>query len=252
MEIGFKKSKAKYFIKMWEKLDQRLQIPWDKLNDIKWTCVRVVEPVIETRKDARKWLALARKHPRKELEELVRREKAKREPQEPSGRGKIEDRDADEAIARAAATDTPYVEDVEDPEVLEEDGSTLLRDEVTVEDPETGEPLPLNRLTFIVDGEQFSHIVAALERMAQVTGVEHPGELLDFMAAEVNETLADGAAGGAVHRLDWYVKNLERLFEVKIDVEIPKNSKLRKMSRLNKPKAGKKKKAKKRGKGKRR
>ena len=106
-----------------------------------------------------------------------------------------------------------------------------LAEEIDDEDEETGEIERLIRLTFIVDRDEQSHIMAAFERMAQITGVKHPGKLLDFMAGEVNQTLADNEAGGAMHRLKWYVQNLERIFEVKIEVEVPRNSRLRKMSR---------------------
>lgn len=236
VEMAYSLWKAREYIGIWETFDQRLKIPWEVENDkealqlstVPWTKLRVITSVVDNKKEARKWLKTAQKRSRKELEELVRQEKARRRPQESGGRGrKIEDVDVAEGVEDAANSKTPFVEDIQ----ADADMLTDLAEEIDDEDEETGEVARLIRLTFIVDRDEQSHILAAFERLAQITGEKHPGKLLDLMAGEVNETLADNEAGGAVHRLEWYVQNLERIFEVKIEVEVPRNSRLRKMSR---------------------
>lgn len=255
IRLGFKRTKAKNCIRMWEVLDQRLGIPWEsegkntlQLRGIPWTNIRVVMPVIAPRgkpvlgkREAKKWLLEAKKRPRSELQELVRQQKGKDKGSEPdsperTARGnEVVEADPAPALAAAAGTETPFVEDIPealDDELCADNPEALGLEEVTHEDPDTGEFVRLMRVTYMLTRDEYSHVKAAMERMAQITGIEHPGKLLDLMAAEVNETLAD-AETGAAHRLDWYTKNLERIFDVEIEVTVPPNSKLRTMSRVS-------------------
>lgn len=259
IQLGFARTKAKNCIRMWEVLDQRLGIPWEtesksvlQLRGIPWTNIRVVMPIIAPRgkpvlgkREAKKWLLEAKKRPRTELQELVRQQKGKDKGNEPdsperTARGnEVVDAEPEAALAVAAATETPFVEDIpqeiDDAEVCVDDPGTLGLEEVDHEDVDTGEFVRMMRITFMLTREEYAHVLAAMQRMAQITGISHPGKVLDLMAAEINETLADTEAGGAAHRLDWYVKQLERIFDVEIEVEVPPRSKLRTMSRVEIP-----------------
>jgi hypothetical protein len=260
IRLNFGRTKAKNCIRMWEVLDQKLRIPWEaedtkklQVKGIPWTNIRVVMPMIAPRgKDviskgeARRWLLRAKKHARNELAVLVKQERAKQQGKEPSGEraaksGEIQEANMDAELEAAAATETPYVEEiptgVEDivadgVDLGENDSTKVYASEVDGIDPETGEEIRLMRVTYMLTRDEFSHVKAAHERMGQITGIAHPGKQLDLMAAEINETLADAAAGGAAHRLDWYVKNLERIFDVELECTVPPNSRLRQMSRV--------------------
>lgn len=267
LRLGFQRTKAKVHMRMWEVLDQHYHIPWEgepgqlQLKDVPWTNVRVVFPVIAprngelvSRREAQSWLKKAQVRSRRELQELVRQAKdassdRPRTGERPARRSEIRDEDVSAPVAAAAGTETPFVDDPTsapddfvpptgdfDADGLDAEGLDPSKSEVKEVDgidPETGEEIRLSRVSFMLTREEFSNVTAALERMASISGIQHTGRLLDLMAAEVNNTLADEDSGGAAHRLKWYVENLERIFGVEIDVKVPKSSKLRTMSRVS-------------------
>lgn len=90
---------------------------------------------------------------------------------------------------------------------------------------EAGERLGLTYLRVGLYPEQASHVWSALHGLhAIVTGGDasqpmNLGVLFDYMAAECNELLlVHPHRGGVRQRLEWYVENLERVFNVRIEV----------------------------------
>jgi len=229
--LGFKKRKAEHYIQIWEKLNQKLGFEWAQVKHIGWSRLSRVVPVIETRTDAKKWLKLAEKHSKRELETLVKEHRdEKRAAQIESGEilpGRGFDHihhDTDDELADIGDGGGPFV----DPAILQ-------HAEVFEEDPETGESQPLHEFKVYLYPEQWSNVMDAMERAGQLTGSNKACNLLDMMATEFNGTYVETADGGVAHGLERHVKLLERVFGVKLSVEVPRDSKLRQMSRLSPP-----------------
>jgi len=229
-EVNFERRKADYCIGIWEKLSQKLGIPWERIEGIGWSKIKTVLPVIETRKQAETWLKKAGNHSRRELETLVKQAQAKQ----------LEDSGEEAPPARLPATrihhdvqeelegvhqttDAPFV----DASVLEHAGTVMVG-----EDEETGEKVPLHEFKTYLFKEQWANVMAAMERAGQLVNSDKVGHMLDVIATEFNVTHAETSDGGVAHRLEHYVKLLERLFEVQIEVTVPRTSKLRTMSRV--------------------
>lgn len=226
--LGFKKRKAEHYIEIWEKLNQQLGYEWNQVKHIGWSRLSRVVPVITTRKDAKKWLKLAENHSKRELETLVKEHRAEKRAAQIEAGEIPPDRefehvphDTEIEVSELAEGDTPFV----DPAILQ-------HAEVFEEDPETGEPQPLHEFKVYLYPEQWADVMAAMERAGQLTGSKKACNLLALMAVEFNSTYMETADGGVAHGLERHVKSLEQTFDVRITVEVPKGSKLRKMSRL--------------------
>jgi len=240
MEIGYKRRAAEHHIEIWEELHQKRGIPEERIAHIGWSKVRTIMPVVKESNNKRtleKWLKRAETHSRRELATLIKRERDGEEDQEEPPKRKFERKhhDTEEELEGVhERTDSPFV----DPAVIQ-------HREFVEEDEETGDKIPLHEFKVYCYKEQWANIMAAMERAGQLTNSDKANYLLDMICLEFNETYAETEDGGVVQTLDRHVKNLERIFDVKIEVEIPASSKLRKMARLDdesKSKASKKRK----------
>ena len=86
-------------------------------------------------------------------------------------------------------------------------------------------------MKFTLAEAQAENVRAALNRAAEMSGSEKTGHQLDLICSEFNASYVETEDGGAAKRLDWYVANLERIFGVKIDVEVPEGSALMNMAK---------------------
>lgn len=230
IEVGRKKRACQEYMRIAGTLDRALGIPWNEVRHIGWSKLKTVEPLCDTVKTAMVWIKKAEKHSRKELEVLVRREQAKRNGKDPDAlpvraSPKITriPHNTDEEIEDAHnVTVTPYV-----------DMRANAHKEDADSDEEPAEEVALHEFKAYLFPDQYSNWMAAVESMAQMANSDKVCFLMDLIATEINQTLS-GSDQTAAHRLDWYVKNLERVFECKITVELPRvGGKLREMVRVD-------------------
>jgi hypothetical protein len=181
--------------------------------------------MIETRDDAKKWIKTAESHSKRELDTLVKLEHAKK--RGGGGPDKIFDHvnhDLDGELEGVQdSTPGPYV-----------DPAILTHNEVEITDEETGDPVPLHQFSCYLYGEQWNNVMAAMQRAGQLTNSDKACYLLDMIATEFNSTYVETDDGGVAHKLEWHRKNLERIFGVEIEINVPADSPLREMSRLPK------------------
>jgi hypothetical protein len=225
-ELSFGRRKADHYVEIWTKLAHQLGYSWEQVRPIGWSKLSRIVGVIESKKDAAKWLKLAEKHSRRELETLVRDHKVQTAPppdttDRPSITRVVEHDVQAELQGVAGSTDGPFVSGVPSSE-------TSVVEDVTAD--ENGQPL--HKFAVLLFPEQWSNVMGAMERAGQIGNSDKVCHQLDMIATEYNVAFAATSDGGAAHRLDYYVKLLERVFDVKIDVHVGETSRLRHMSRM--------------------
>lgn len=222
--LPFQYRKADHYIELWELFSQKLGISWSEVEHIGWSKLIKVKGLIENKKDAKKWIKICEKYGRRELETLVKDEHARR-------RGDAPPRPPVEFVEHD--TDLELVglhEDIDGPFI---DPAVLTHNEIFLEDPETGEAVPLHQFQVYLYADQWKNVMAAMERAAQLTNSDKACFLLDMIATEFNSTYVESGDGGVAQNLDTVIKNLERVFDVNIEVTVPVKSDLRKMSRVD-------------------
>ena len=224
-ELPFQYRKADHYIELWELFSQKLGYSWEEVKHVGWSKLAKVKGLIENKRDANKWIKTCEKHSKRELDTLVKDENARRRGDQPP-RPAVEYVEHDTEIEleglQGEGVDGPFI-----------DPAILTHSEISLEDPETGEPVPLHQFQVYLYAEQWSNVMAAMERAAQLTNSDKACFLLDMMATEFNTTYVEAGDGGVAQSLNRIVKNLERVFDVSIDVDVKDDSKLRKMSRLD-------------------
>ena len=224
--LPFQYRKADHYIELWELFCQKLGYDYDEIKHVGWSKLIKVKGLISTKRDAKKWIKVCEKHGRRAIETMVKRENQRRRAESGDQDTKPIERIQHDTEAELEGihetTDGPAV----NPELL-------FHDQLDYEDEETGETVPLHQFQVYLFAEQWKNVMAAMNRAGQLANSEKAGHLLDLICDEFNNTYADAEDGGVAHKLDLHIKNLERIYEVKIDVEVPKNSRLRKMSRLD-------------------
>jgi hypothetical protein len=242
-ELPFQYRKADHYIELWELFSQKLGISWAEVEHVGWSKLIKVKGLIENKKDAKKWIKVCEQFGRRELETLVKDEHDRSRGEEP-GRPPVEfvehDTDLELEGLHGEGAEGPFI-----------DPSILTHSEISLEDPETGEAVPLHQFQVYLYAEQWKNVMSAMERAAQLTNSDKACFLLDMMATEFNSTFVEAGDGGVAQNLNTIVKNLERVFDVSIEVSVRDDSKLLEMSRLDeasKKKAKKAKKAKKKAK----
>jgi hypothetical protein len=234
--LPFQYRKADHYIELWELYCHKLGYDYNEINHVGWSKLVKVKGLISNKRDAKKWIKQAESHSRRQLETLVKREHQRRRAESPEDdrppTARVEHDTQAELEGVHETTDRPAV----NPELL-------FHDEISFEDGETGETVPLHQFQVYLFNEQWANVMAAMNRAGQLANSEKAGHLLDLICDEFNNTYADDADGGVAHSLDRHIKNLERIYEVKIEVEVPKDSRLRKMSRLDGEKPEKKEKS---------
>jgi len=182
---------------------------------------------MDTESSAKKWVQLAEKHSKSELETLAREERTRRKgdypPEDTRPLERIHHETDEELVGVHEMVDVPYV-----------DPAVAHHEEFAWEDEDTGETRPLHEFKVYLFTNQWANVMAAMERAGQVANSDKACHLLDILATEFNTTYAETSDGGVAHRLDWHVKNLERLYGVCISVDVPGGAAIRKMSRLDK------------------
>jgi hypothetical protein len=68
-ELGIQYRRAKYYVSIADTV-KKLGIEWEEIEDIGWTKMRVLLPIIE--EDPKGWITLAEAHPVRELEAMVK------------------------------------------------------------------------------------------------------------------------------------------------------------------------------------
>lgn len=223
--LPFKWRKADHYIELWEIYCQKLGYDYDEIKHIGWSKLVKVKGLIENKRDAKKWIKKAETHSRRQLETLVKQEHAKRRGDEDPVPGPqkqfVEHNTGDELAGVHEGLTAPAV-----------DPALLVHNETVIEDDETGETVPLHQFQVYLYEDQWKNVMAAMNRAGQLSNSDKACFLLDLMASEFNTTYAETGDGGVAHKLQFHISNLERIYGVKIDVEVPADSKLRKMSRL--------------------
>jgi len=229
IKLPFQYRKADHYIELWELYHQKLGYDWGEIRHVGWSKLIKVKGLIETKRDAKKWIGRCEKHGRRAIEKMVAAENAQRaglegEPSKPPV-AKVE-HDLEGELAAVGDTDLPFV-----------DPNILGHERYEIEDDETGEEVPLHELKFFLFQEQWANVMSALERASHVANSKKPGHLLDVICTEFVTAFAETADGGVAHSLEAHRQNLERLYGVEIEINVPAGSKLRVMSRLDEPKA---------------
>ena len=224
--LPFQYRKADHYIELWELFCEKLGYDYGELKHVGWSKLITVKGLIENKRDAKKWIKRCESMGRRALEKAVAAEKQANREQDPEPQRppvhKVEHDLAAELENIDATSDLPGV----NPDVI---GHA----EVDYEDADTGESVPLHEFKVFLFRDQWTAVMAAMERAGQVANSSKPGHLLHMMAEEFNQTYASTDDGGAAHALDRYVKNLEALFGVKIAVEVPEGAEIRRMSRID-------------------
>jgi hypothetical protein len=224
--LPFQYRKADHYIELWELFCQKLGYDYREIQHIGWSKLIKVKGLIENKRDAKKWLKKCETMGRRALEKAVADEKVTRagadpEPERPPVEKIAHDLDL-ELENVDTDTDSPFV----NPDVI-------THEEIDYEDGETGETIPLHEFKVFLFQEQWKAVMAALERAGQIANSNKPGHLLNLICEEFSQTFSAAEDGGAAHALERYVQGLEKLFEVKISVEVPEGSAIRRMSRID-------------------
>lgn len=230
-EIGWSDSKTGYVMRAWKKFGMELGMDWADFRDVDWTKLGELAGVVLDPEDAERWLGMARKHSRRELVQLIRQAKIDRGEKV---RGKVKPsevipHDVDKEIEDVhETTDRPFV----DPTTLNHPQLPTVEGGLVFDEPEKDIKEALHSIgPFWVYPEQYQNIMAAFERMGQLANSDKPGYLLDCMCAEINTNHADEGDGTVAHSLEFYIRHLERIFEVKIEVGEATGPALAKMTR---------------------
>ena len=224
--LPFQSRKADHYIELWELYCHKLGYDYKEINHIGWSKLVKVKGLISNRRDAKKWIKQAETHSRRQLETLVKREHQRRRSSEPE-----DDRPPLEKVKHDTEAELEGIHETTDKPAVNPE--LLFHDELDFEDNETGETVPLHQFQVYLFQEQWVNVMAAMNRAGQLANSEKAGHLLDLICDEFNNTYVEEGDGGVAHSLERHIKNLERLYEVKIEVEVPPNSRLRKMSRLD-------------------
>ena len=226
--LPFQWRKADHYIELWELYCQKLGYDYNELAHVGWSKLVKVKGLITNKRDAKKWIGHCEQNGRRAIETMVKHEHARRraeDPADPTEGPSFEhvSHDTDgELKGIHEGLDTPFV-----------DPSKVVHLETEIEDEETGETVPLHQFQVYLFSPQWKNVMAAMNRAGQLSNSDKACYLLDLIATEFNTTFAETLDGGVAQRLENIIKNLERVFEVQITVEVPRNSKLRKMSRLD-------------------
>lgn len=243
--LPFQWRKADHYIELWELYCHKLGYDYNEIKHVGWSKLVKVKGLISNKRDAKKWIKQAETHSRRQLETLVKREHQRRKGESDES----EERPPLERVKHDTEAELEGVHETTDRPTVNPE--LLFHDEIDFEDGETGETVPLHQFQVYLFQEQWVNVMAAMNRAGQLANSEKAGHLLDLICDEFNNTYADEEDGSVAHKLDLHIKNLERIYEVKIEVEVPKDSRLRKMARLDENKTDapeKAKKSKKKGK----
>lgn len=223
-EVGVGKRTAENWMSIWEKLCQKLGYTWNEVEHIGWSRLSRVVPMIETKRDANRWLKKAEQHSKRELETLVRRERQSLkgdQPEEPRPPVERISHDLEEELRDSHQTvDVPFV-----------NPNTIHHETIDYED-DSGEKIPLHEFKVYLFPEQWTTVQSAMDRAAQLGNTEKPGQMLHLISTEFNTTYASDGDGGLIHRLEYHRQELEKLYGVEIEITVPEGSELRRMSRL--------------------
>ena len=228
-EFGIGERRAQHWIEIWEKFHHKLGYTWEQVGHLGWTKLARICGVVESRGEATTWLKKAEKLGKRALEEAVSQERARRRggDKPPDERPPIArvDHDVDlELEGVHTRVDVPFVSADINPDIAEVE-------EIDYTD-EHGETTPLHKFQVYLFGPQWANVMSAMERAGQLANSEKASHLLDMICTEFLTTYIESEDGGVAHNLDRVVKNLERVFEVKISVEVPASSSLMRMSRI--------------------
>jgi hypothetical protein len=228
--LPFQYRKADHYIELWELYCQKLGFDFEEIRHVGWSKLVKVKGLIENKTDAKKWIKRCENHGRRAIETMVKREHEKRraennDPIDPVTYDRVPHDTDGELEGVHKDTGLPAV-----------DPAVLRHEQVDYEDDETGEVVPLHQFQVYLFNEQWKNVMAAMNRAGQLSNSDKAGHLLDLMATEFNATYAETSDGGVAHSLERHIAEFERIFEVKITVEVPEDSKLRDMSRLPKKK----------------
>jgi hypothetical protein len=229
-EFGIGERRAQHWIEIWEKFNHKLGYTWEQVGHIGWSKLSRIVNIVENRKEASTWLKKAEKLGKRALEEAVKQERTRRressgeaaEPRPPVSRV---EHDVDEELEGVhTQVDVPFVVAGINPDIAEVE-------EVDYTD-EHGETTPLHKFQVYLFGPQWSNVMSAMERAGQLANSEKASHLLDMICTEFLTTYVEAEDGGVAHNLERVIKNLERVYEVKLTVDVPANSSLMRMSRI--------------------
>lgn len=230
-EFGIGERRAQHWIEIWEKFNHKLGYTWEQVGHIGWTKLSRIANIVDSRKEATTWLKKAEKLGKRALEEAVKQERTRRREAADPGPAEVRppiqrvDHDVDLELEGVHETvNVPYVSAEINPDVAEVE-------EVDFTD-EHGETTPLHKFQVYLFGPQWANVMSAMERAGQLANSEKACHLLDMICTEFLTTYVESEDGGVAHNLERVIKNLERVFEVKISVEVPANSSLMRMSRV--------------------
>jgi hypothetical protein len=230
-EFGIGERRAQHWIEIWDKFHHKLGYTWEQVGHIGWTKLSRIANIVDSRKEATTWLKKAEKLGKRALEEAVKQERTRR--RETADPGPVDERPPIERVDHDVASelagvheqvDVPFVASGVNPDVAEVE-------EVDFVD-EHGETTPLHKFQVYLFGPQWANVMSAMERAGQLANSEKASHLLDMICTEFLTTYVESEDGGVAHNLERVVKNLERVFGVKITVEVPANASLMRMSRI--------------------
>lgn len=230
--FGTKARRTQTWIAIWEKFHQHLGYEAKDVVHIGWSKLSKISDVVDNRTEANKWLKRAGNMSRDALVESVKAEKARRqaesgEPEETRPPIERHDHNLEDELSGDTG-DSPFIEPGE-----RINTDTLFHERVVDEDEETGEVTPMHKFSLYLFEDQWRNVMQALEAAGKLANSSKPCHLLDVIATEFNASFVDPEDGGLAHSLDRHVKNLERVFGVKITVDVPPNAALMRMSRLD-------------------
>ena len=222
--LPFQWRKADHYIKLWELYCQKLGYDYDEIKHVGWSKLVKVQGLIENKADAKKWISRCENNGRRAIETMVKNEHAKRRAEAGPSDGPSYDRVSHDTSGELAGihegSDLPTV-----------DPSVLRHEELTYEDEE-GEVVPLHQFQVYLFAAQWQTVMAAMNRAGQLSNSDKACVLLELIASEFNNTYIETADGGVAHQLDVHIRDLERIYDVNITVDVPAGSRLKEMSRL--------------------
>jgi len=231
-EFGIGQRRAQHWIEIWDKFHNKLGYTWEEVGHIGWTKLSRICPVVESRGQANTWLKKATNLGKTALEEAVKQEKVKRrgeQPPEPVDERppleRVEHNVNSELDGVHEQVDVPFVSPGEiNPDIAQVDEVDYL--------DENGETTPLHRFQVFLFNEQWANVMSAMQRAGQLANSDKACHLLDMICTEFLTTYVESEDGGVAHNLERVIKNIERVYGVKIDVEVPANSAMMRMSRV--------------------
>ena len=221
--LGLGKRTAQNYVQLYTKLSVGLGYGWDQVRHVPYSSLSRVVGLIETKEDADEWLGKVENRSRSEIETLAKNERRRRreesgEPPRPPVDRVKHDLEGEFAGVHDSV-DVPFV----DPGII---------DVTIVDDPAEGERQALHEFKVRLFPEQWRIVEAAMQRAGQLGNSDKPGHMLHLIAQDFVTTYAEDSDGGVAHRLEWHRRNLEQLFGVEIEINVPDGCELARMSRI--------------------